>query len=182
MTSKETHVLELARQISRLTEPLVQYLEKNQLPDPNYGPTYRAPETLEYEAFLAPLNEATQDFTRLVNGPKRSLTSLLITHYDLAAYQVALEFGFFEAVPIGPGESINLKDLAEAVNIDEDRTGRIMKFLATQRVFEEVDTDVFQHTSSSALFALDEELKAAALMQLVSQRPLRIPLSYLTAL
>ena len=165
MTLERTRILDLARQIVKLAESLVQHLEEQQLPEPSYEASYRAPETPEFETLLSPLNEVTHDFLRLINGPKRFMTSQLLAHYDLAAYQVALEFNFFEAIPIGHGKSMHLKELAKTVDIDEDRVGRIMRFLATQKVFEEAQTNVFRHTSNSALFATDADLKAAGLMQ-----------------
>ena len=134
---------------------------------PSYHPNSRAPETPQYDALLAPFNEVTMDLHRLLNGPKGSLTSLMLAHYDLVAFQVALEFGFFEAVPIGNRESIALKNLSKIVKVDEDRVRRIMKFLATHCVFVETETDIFQHTSASALFSMDVELTAAGLMQSV---------------
>ncbi len=167
MASGYLQILELATAIPKLTLAIAQYLDKHQLPGPSYDPNSRAPDTPEYEALLAPLNEVAQDLLGLVNGPKRTLTSMLRAQYDLAAFQVALEFGFFDAVPLGTGESIHLKDLSKIVNVDEDRAGRIIKLLATRRVFVESDPDVFKHTSASALLAMDEEIKAAGLMQSV---------------
>lgn len=175
MVSGYSEILELAGQIPRLTEAIAQYLDKQQLPAPSYQPDSRAPETPQYDALLAPLNEVTQDLLRLVNGPKRSLASLMLAHYDLAAFQVALECGFFEAVPIGDGASIPVKDLSKIVKVDEDRVRRIIKFLATHRVFVEIEPDIFQHTSASALFAMDMELKAAGLMQSVFLKTISFP-------
>lgn len=160
-------IVELAEEISRLAQPLSKYFSDNELTPPNHGPAYCAPETDEYEALLSPLNEVIQEFLQLINGPKKTLTSLLLAHYDLAAYQVALEFGFFEAVPLGKGDSMHLEELARIVDVDKDRVGRIMKFLATQMVFQEIETDVFAHTANSALFATDSDLRAAGLMQSV---------------
>jgi hypothetical protein len=156
-------LLELAQQISELTKQIANYYDQNQKPKPTFGAQSPAvPETPEYGALRAPLNDAANDLLRLVNGPKSSMRSFLCTHYDLAAYQVALECNFFEIVPkIG----MALADLAKAAAMDEDRAGRIMKFLTTQRVFAEVGSNMFEHTATSMLFARDSELKAAALMQ-----------------
>ena len=167
-TKVQAGILTIAKQIVNLAEPLSQYIEENSLPPPCYEPGYRAPETSQYERLLAPLLDTTQDFLRLINGPKKSLTSLLLTHYDLAAYQVALEFDFFEKVPLGPEACIHLNDLASAVGMDADRVGRIMRFLATEQTFEESSPDVFRHTSSSALFVEDPGFKAAAIRESVS--------------
>ncbi len=155
---------ELAQRISELTEQVADYYDQNQKPKPTFGVASPAvPETPVYEALRAPLNDVANDLLRLVNGPKSSMRSFLCTHYDLAAYQIALEFNFFEIVP--ENGAIALVDLAKTAAMDEDRAGRVMKFLATQRVFAEIERDVFEHTAASMLFARDSELKAAALMQ-----------------
>lgn len=162
--SNAPDLLELAQQISELTKQTANYFDQKQKRKPTFGAHSPAvPETPEYEALRAPLNDAANDLLRLVNGPKSSMRSFLCTHYDLAAYQIALEFNFFEIVPETGGMA--LSDLAKAAAMDEDRAGRIMKLLTTQRVFAEVESDVFGHTATSMLFVRDSELKAAALMQ-----------------
>ena len=161
----QASILAIAKKIGSLSELLNRYIEDNSLPPPSFESGYRAPETVEYEHLLAPLVDTTQDFLRLINGPKKSITSLLLTHYDLAAYQVALEFDFFDKVPLGPRAGIHLNDLASAVGIDTDRVGRIMRFLVTQQTFEESSPDEFRHTSSSAIFVEDPGFKAAALRE-----------------
>lgn len=165
LSEGQASILAIARKIASLSETLNRYIEDNTLPPPCYEPGYRAPATAEYEHLLAPLVDTTQDFLRLINGPKKSMTSLLLTHYDLAAYQVALEFDFFEKVPLDSTACIRLNDLASAVGLDADRVGRIMRILVTQRTFEESSPDKFRHTSSSALFVEDPGFKAAALRE-----------------
>jgi hypothetical protein len=40
--------------------------------------------------------------------------------------------------------------------MDEDRVGRFLRMLATDRVFEEVEGDAFKHTSRSVLYLKDK--------------------------
>lgn len=162
----EPDLLELASQVLKFTKHVVDYLKQNERSEQATNPmTAEVPETPEYEALRLPLNEAANDLLRMVNGPKNTLQSSLLTHYDLAAYQAALELKFFESVPVD-GE-VKLSELAKLVNVDEDRTGRIMRFLATQNVFAEPEPDIFKHTAASALLAVNSELNAAASSQLV---------------
>lgn len=152
LTSHEPDLIELASQVLKLTKHVVDYLKQNQRSEPAANSMNAdVPETLEYEELRIPLNDAASDLLRMVNGPKNTLKNLLSTHYDLAAYQAALELKFFESVPVDRG--VRLSELAKLVDVDEDRTGRIMRFLATQRVFAEPEPDIFKHMATSALLA-----------------------------
>ena len=109
------------------------------------------------------LNDTLEVLQLLVLGPKGVLKKLQLSHYDLAAFQVALEFGLFGHVPL-QGE-ISLEQLSERVSLDQDRLGRILRVLALQTVFSEVREDVFAHTPSSALMATDKSFRAAIAIQ-----------------
>ena len=130
----------------------------------------------------AALNDAALDLVRLVNGSENTLRSLFFSHYDLAALQVALGRGFFNHVPLpgvsqghetdatvernsNPGASV--EEIAKRAEMDTDRTARVMRLLATHRIFQQVpgDSDSFQHTAASALLASNKGLHATADMQ-----------------
>ena len=176
-------IVSLAKQIVDLSGQISACLSSSSQPEPNFSASSTAiAETAEYEALLAPLNDAALDLLRLVNGPKKSLRSFFLSHYDLAALQVALDRGFFHHVPLSVsstnGEILadrnkvvkagaSVKQIAERAGMDEDRTARILKLLTTHRIFEEVagDSGNFQHTAASALFARDADFHAMADMQ-----------------
>lgn len=138
------------------------------------------PNTAEYEALRAPLNDAALDLLRLINGPNISLRSLLMAHFDLGALQVALDRGFFHHVPLpaprangegfvtGKNETVevgtSVKQIAEKAAMDEDRTARIMRLLSSLRIFQLVpgENESFQHTATSALLAADQDFFALA--------------------
>lgn len=175
MTSYQPDLRQLASQVLELTEHVVDYLKKHERPpgsatDPVPSDVPETPETPEYEALRIPLNEAANDLLRMVNGPRNTICSFLSTHYDLAAYQAALELKFFEAVPVD-GE-IGLSKLAKTVGLDEDRTGRIVRFLATERVFIEPKHSIFKHTATSALLAINGEVNTSANSMLVHETSL----------
>lgn len=180
--TKDVSISFLAKKISHLSEQLSSYLSATSQPEPNFSVSLATvPETPEYEALRAPLNDAANDLIRLVNGPKSTLRSFFFSHYDLAALQIALDRRFFNHVPlpseatVGDGSKkqkivqrgASAAEVAEKAGMDEDRTARVLKFLATHRIFEEVvgDRDRFQHTAMSALFARDEPWNATADMQ-----------------
>ena len=164
-TARQPDLRELASQVLDLTERVVDYLKQDEISSGSLTDPVPAniPQTPEYEALRIPLNEAANDLLRMVNGPINNLRTSLTMHYDLAAYQAALELKFFEAVPVN-GE-ISLSELARMVDLDEDRTGRIIRFLATQRVFTEPEPSIFKHTAASAILATNGELNAAGSFQ-----------------
>ena len=164
MTSKESDLLKLAQQVSQLTASAVDLLQTNKYSQPSFSVTTGpVPETPEYDALCAALRDTADDLIQLVCGPKRTLRHALGWHFDLAAWQVALESRFFQIVP--ESGSITLAELAKRAELDEDRTGRIMRLLITQRVFEELKEDVFSHSASSIVLVKDNQLRALACMQ-----------------
>ena len=180
-STKDVSIVSLASQISQLSAQISSYLSVSSQPEPNFSASsIDVPETPEYEVLRAQLNDAALDLLRLINGPKSSLRSFFFTHFDLAALQVALDRRFFAHVPLPmdvTGENIengqkivhgvSAAEIAEKAGMDEDRTTRVLRLLATHRIFEEVDGERgrFQHTANSALLARDEELNATAAMQ-----------------
>lgn len=68
---------------------------------------------------------------------------------EFAAMQVAYQREIFQNVPLKTGASIHARDLAALVKMDEDFLLRIMRCLATIKMFVEVDEKVFAHTPIS---------------------------------
>ncbi|KAI0442184.1 O-methyltransferase-domain-containing protein [Xylaria telfairii] len=177
---KNTSISALAERISSLSSQLSSYLSSNSISEPTFAPDGGdVPETAEYEALRGPLNDAALDLLRLVNGPKRSLQEFFFSQYDLAALQIALDRRLFDHVPLPPVSpddddhqgsvrKARVAEIAEKAGMDEDRTGRVMKILATRRIFDEVDgePESFAHTASSACLARDADFNATADMQM----------------
>ena len=69
---------------------------------------------------------------------------------EFAAMQVAYQRDIFRTVPLKTGASVHARDLAALVEMDEDLLLRIMRCLATIKLFVEVDEKVFAHTPLSA--------------------------------
>ncbi|MCJ1262591.1 hypothetical protein MMC22_002461 [Lobaria immixta] len=164
----QSTLLQLAEEIHSKTYDIVKHLKAHQQEEPNFEVTSPVidpkVESAKYEALKNAVNEAANDLLLLVNGPKTFLRTFLVTHYELAAFQTAIEYKFFEKVPL-EGE-VHVTKLAESVGIDADRVGRFMRLLATQRVFKEVREDIFAHTVVSATLATDPEVNSAAGMQM----------------
>lgn len=152
----QSTLLELAKQVQQLTTQIVNDLEEKKLKEPSFDiGSETIPETPEHIALRASLNDSARDLLRLVNGPRNDARTFVCYLYDLAAWQVACEFNFFEAIPEDGTASV--KEIAEKAGMDEDRVGRFLRMLATDRVFEEVEKDVFKHTSRSVLYLKDKQ-------------------------
>lgn len=63
------------------------------------------------------------------------------------------------------GGGASVKQIAEKAGMDEDRTARILRLLATHRIFQEEESGIFKHTAASALLASDKDFHATADMQ-----------------
>ncbi|KAI0889001.1 O-methyltransferase-domain-containing protein [Annulohypoxylon maeteangense] len=172
---EDISIITVAKRILSLSSQICFYLIANSFPEPSFtADEGDVPETPEYEALRAPLNDALHDIFRLVNGPKNTLKELIFSHYDLAALQVALDRGFFNHVPLPKASSSTSimksseAEIAQKTGMDEGRTGRILKMLATHRIFKEVEDEPgsFMHTANSAFLSRNPEFYAAADMQM----------------
>lgn len=177
-TAEVPSIASLSKQISDLSGQILSFLSSSSQPEPNFSDsTPVVPKTAEYEALRAPLNDAALDLLRLINGPKFSLRSFWCSQYDLGALQVALDRGFFDHVPLSApatndeslvsrNEIVNagasVKQIAEKAGMDEDRTARILRLLASLRIFQQVpgESERFQHTAASASIARDKDFHA----------------------
>jgi len=159
-TASATSLASLAANISEKAASLSTYLESQGHAQPSFLPGCAdPPETEEYLTLHTSLTSSLEDLQRLVDGPRRSLRPFIMIGNDLAALQVAFDFGFFQLIP--PEGSMDVETLAHKVGIDADRTARVLRMLATHRIFVEPKPGFFAHTAASAVFHDDEELRCA---------------------
>ncbi|KAF2259438.1 S-adenosyl-L-methionine-dependent methyltransferase [Lojkania enalia] len=160
----QSELLRLSQTVLQATSAIVRHLQETNQEEPSFhqnSPVIQNDDTIEATRIL--LNDAAHSLLRLVNGPVNEFRSFFMTQYDLAAYQVALEFELFRNVPLNG--KINLSELAQKAGIDKDRCGRVVKHLATQHVFNEIQSDIFEHSATSALIARDPSIEALLLSQ-----------------
>lgn len=152
-------ILGLAENILELTQNMSKYFQANNLVAPTFAlDSQDPPDTAEYRRLHATLKGSLEDLSRLIDGPRKWLRAFCCTGYDLGAFQVALDFEFFQLVP-AHGE-ISLEELAEKAGLDVDRTGRVVRQLMTYRVFEELHPRLISHSSTSLAMQLDDELRS----------------------
>lgn len=144
----------LAGRITSLSTQIQQHSQSSTIPDSD----------TTIDGLKKALHEAAQDIQTLVVGPKIALRALYGTHYDLAAHQVALEFDFFGKIPLKG--RITAVELAKETNLSHDIVSRVLRLLATQKIFQEVAENEFTHTMLSTIVAEDNDLKASFHMQM----------------
>ncbi|KAG8527710.1 uncharacterized protein KY384_007864 [Bacidia gigantensis] len=136
-------------------------LASQNAPAPSFSPdSADIPETPEQAALRSHLLASLDDLRLLVNGPRRTIRSLICFSNDLAAFQVAFDFNFFTIVPESE-KGIALEEVARQAGIDVGRTRQVMRMLCTHRVFREIKEGWFAHTLTSVLFKRDENLRSA---------------------
>lgn len=156
--------MEKAREVLRQAENLVEYLERKEYPEPNFtksSPPH--PADREYDTIRVDLTQAAQDVILLAKGPIQWLRTFFCHHHDLGAWQTALRLKFFSIVPLEGTASV--KNIAAAAGMDEGRLRSILKLLASQRCFQEVSEDVYEHTSLSASIAQNKDIEAVISFQ-----------------
>ncbi|KAJ5365629.1 S-adenosyl-L-methionine-dependent methyltransferase [Penicillium concentricum] len=158
-TVNRANLLSLAEDITQMTKEITEYLQSNGCPQPTLSADYVGhPETVEYTVLYGKLKNSLEDLLHLVRGPKRHVWDICCEGYELAAIQVALQFKFFEIVPLE--DQISIEALAEKAGVDLDRTRRIVRLLVTKFIFEEPTQGYIKHNTSSYLLHVDEEIRS----------------------
>ena len=114
------------------------------------------------------LLDTIEDLHAELVGPMKWPGSFLAPP-DFSVMQVAFEYKIFQHVPIHPSgkgiqgaiPSISIANLASLIQMDEGYLLRIMRLLAVNKIFQEVEEKVFSHTTLSA--GMTEDLVSAHL-------------------
>jgi hypothetical protein len=160
-TSTSTDILTLALNILNQAANIKTLLASQHVPPPSFSPdAAELPDTPEYDALSSGLLAALDDLRLLILGPRRSMRSLICFSNDLAAFQVAFEFGFFTIVPESE-DGIAVEEIARQASMDVGRARQVLRMLCTHRVFREIQEGWFAHTAISAVFRRDENLRCA---------------------
>ncbi|OTA58430.1 S-adenosyl-L-methionine-dependent methyltransferase [Hypoxylon sp. EC38] len=155
-------LLALAENIHTQTESIIAYLQANNLSEPTFDvDSSPPPATPAYVVLQSNLTGSLEDLQRLVEGPTAFLRSVSVLGFELAAFQIALEFDFFTIVQ--PGHEISVDELAEKAGLDVDRTKRTIRMLITHRFFQENRPGWISHSSSSIVLFDDLEIRSAVL-------------------
>lgn len=157
--SENTSILRLAESILENTQEVTKYLQVSGIALPDFSPSAEElPTTPDFQKLQARLRTQLEDLQLLIDGPRTFFRHFLMRGYEIAAFQIALDFGFFTLVP-SEGD-IQLEDLASKAGLDQDRTGRVIRLLITQRFFEESRPGFFSHSSFSIALQKDDEIRS----------------------
>ncbi|KAK0728822.1 O-methyltransferase [Lasiosphaeria miniovina] len=90
----------------------------------------------------------------LVHGGLDALLFQARPFQILPALNMLLDFGVFDAVPVGG--SVSLEDLSAAVKLDASILARFLHIVLTQGILRETARDMYEHTAASAIFRTDQ--------------------------
>ncbi|KAI0013980.1 S-adenosyl-L-methionine-dependent methyltransferase [Xylariaceae sp. FL0662B] len=151
-------ILTLAESILEKTKDITKYLQASNVVAPTFSSTAGSlPRTTDYQELQGELRTSLEDLQRLVEGPEKFYRHFLMRGYELAAFQIALDFDLFTFVP-AKGD-ISLEELASKAGLDKDRIGRVVRLLITHRFFQECRPGFISHNSFSIALQ-DEELRS----------------------
>ena len=157
-SAENLSILALAESILEKTNEFTKYCQANNVATPTFSPKSSSPpSTPEYKELQGSLRTALEDLQRLIDGPRKFYRHFLMRGYELAAFQIALDFDFFTLVP--PEGDISLEELASKAGLDRDRTSRVVRLLITHRFFQECRPGFISHNFFSIALQ-DEELRA----------------------
>ncbi|KAJ4287147.1 hypothetical protein N0V90_012545 [Kalmusia sp. IMI 367209] len=159
--NESTDILTLALDIVNHAANIQTLIACQNVPAPSFASDSKEiPDTPEYGTLRSRLVAVLDDLRMLVVGPRRTMRNLICFSNDLAAFQVAFEFGFFTIVPESE-DGIALEEIARQAKMDVGRARQVLRLLCTHRVFREVREGWFAHTANSAAFKRDENLRCA---------------------
>ncbi|KAI9705763.1 MAG: hypothetical protein M1820_005011 [Bogoriella megaspora] len=157
--TEDATILRLAEGILENVKEVNNYLQSSNITPPTFSPTSeKLPNTTDFEQLQFRSRAQLEDLQLLIDGPPRYFRHYLMQGYETAAFQIALDFGFFDLVP-SEGK-ISVKDLANKAGLDQDRTGRVIRLLITHRFFQESSPGFFSHNSFSIALQKDEEMRS----------------------
>lgn len=152
-------IIDLAEGILDTTKEVTKYLQSSNVALPSFSPrAEQLPRTKDLENLQARLRTQLEDLQLLVDGPPTFYRHFLVRGYEIAAFQIALDFDFFKLVP-SEGD-ISLEELAKKAGLDQDRTGRVIRLLITHCIFQEERPGFFSHNSFSIFLQDDDDMRS----------------------
>ncbi|KAI5776205.1 O-methyltransferase-domain-containing protein [Geopyxis carbonaria] len=107
------------------------------------------------------LTDAAHELLLLANGPKATLTTMVMQTMEVPALRALLALGVFEHIPLAG--SVHVRVLSQLTNVPEEKLLRLLRATAVTWVFAEGEEGVFRHTALSAVLRRDREPALAAL-------------------
>ncbi|KAI4221808.1 MAG: hypothetical protein L6R36_006626 [Xanthoria steineri] len=152
-------IVRLAEDILENTKEITKQIQVTGTALPDFSPTAEEPPTTpDYQKLQARLKTQLEDLQLLIDGPRTFYRHFLLRGYEIAAFQIALDFDFFTLIP-SEGD-IKLEDLASKAGLDQDRTARVIRLLITYRFFRESKPGFFSHNSFSIALQKDDEMRS----------------------
>ncbi|KAL8752875.1 MAG: hypothetical protein Q9199_005443 [Rusavskia elegans] len=158
-STEDSSILRLAESILENTKEITKQIQLTGTALPDFSPTAEElPTTPDFQKLQAGLSTQLEDLKLLIEGPRTFYRHFLMRGYEIAAFQIALDFDFFTLIPSEGG--IQLEDVAGKSGLDQDRTGRVIRSLITHRFFQESRPGFFSHNSFSIALQKDDEMRS----------------------
>ena len=121
-STENASILALAEGVLSNTKSLIEQLNASNIALPTFSTKSPAlPTTPDFQALQTRLKTQLEDLQLLVSGSANFYRNFLVGGYEIAVFQLALDFEFFTIVP--SEGSISLEELASKAGLDADRTG-----------------------------------------------------------
>ncbi|KAJ8588308.1 S-adenosyl-L-methionine-dependent methyltransferase [Rhizopogon salebrosus TDB-379] len=114
---------------------------------PNFHPLDLATDTVALKKAIRLLEGAYHQLSAMLAPPQHTAYNF-IHNFNWACADVAVRAGIADVLDKHPG-GLSVDKLADAVNLDESNTARILRALALMGCFKEVEQDVFANTRVS---------------------------------
>lgn len=160
-TESTSRMIVLAQKITRETEKLEAYLQKNNLPSPSFDVDAPADFPKLPADILKSRQEiifATKELGLLAQGPRESLRWGVWEFLDVLALQIINHFGIAKLFPAG--QTIPLAELQAKTSLDPINLARSIRLAMTKGIFSEPSPGVIAHTAASRALAEDDDLQA----------------------
>ncbi|KAL8982616.1 MAG: hypothetical protein Q9205_002924 [Flavoplaca limonia] len=157
--TRDSSILRLAEDILENTKEFTKQIQLTGTAVPDFSPTSeQLPITPDVQKIQGHLRAQLEDLQLLIDGPRTFYRHFLMRGYEIAAFQIALDFDFFTLIR-SEGD-IPLEDLASKAGLDQDRTGRVIRLLIASRFFQESKPGFFSHNSFSIALRKDDEMRS----------------------
>ncbi|KAJ7780766.1 O-methyltransferase [Mycena maculata] len=160
------HIAQLSELISKAAHTL-QSLSSNNVNGPTfpelddlYNPTSEEFRSNPDAALAANvIVEAAFQLIACVRPPTHSIFHHVCGHIKASALRVCIESNIVEALREGGSEGMHVNDIAKAVNLPPEKLGRILRYLATNHIFREMEPDVFCNNRISSVLDSKKSIK-----------------------
>lgn len=159
--SSTSHMIELAKKITRETEKLDKYMRDNNLPNAGFDVNDAGdfpPLPADIQKSRQEVVYATRELGAIVRGPREHVRWGVWSFLDTLSLQLLNSYGIAKLVPIDA--PIPLAELQTKTTLDPINLARALRHAMTNYIFHEPSPGLIAHTAASRMLAEDGPLQA----------------------